>query len=523
MRPAAEHPPASAAFGPSGADPSAPSGAPSGSVAADTGFGAGSTSIVWFRDDLRLADNPALTAAVERGGPVLPLYVLDDESPGIRPPGGAARWWLNESLRNLAEALAERGTPLILRHGPAGDVIRDLLRESGAGAVFWNRRYGQAARDVDAAIKTAGTADGIEVHSFGAALLFEPWTVTTSSGDPFQVFTPFWRHCLQLGEPRAPLPVPPLAPAHPSPIATDRLDDLDLLPRHPDWAGGLRDANEPGEAAALRRLGEFVRDGLAAYPDQRNDPAARGTSRLSPHLRWGEVSPFQVWHAVMTEARGDAGNETLQKATTAFLSEIGWREFCYHQLFSSPDIARRNLNARFDAFEWKAADPGILRAWQFGRTGFPLVDAGMRALWRDGTLHNRVRMVVASFLIKNLRIDWREGEAWFWDTLVDADEANNAANWQWVAGSGADAAPFFRVFNPVLQSHKFDAEGDYIREYVPELAHVPAEHVHEPWTLSQDLVARAEGEDDGGYPAPIVDLAVSRREALAAYERTATG
>jgi deoxyribodipyrimidine photo-lyase len=480
-------------------------------------------SVVWFRDDLRISDNPALTAAVERGGPVIPVYVLDDESEGLRPLGGAARWWLHESLHRLAEALEERGTPLVLRRGPAASVIHELLRDTGADAVFWNRRYGQAGRDIDAAIKAAEAADGIEAHSFGAALLFEPWTVTTSAGDPFSVFTPFWRSCLTRGEPRAPLPVPPLAPAHPGPISSDRLDDLALLPTHPDWAGGLRDANEPGEAAALRRLAEFVRNDLASYADRRNDPAARGTSRLSPHLRWGEVSPFQVWHAVMTEARGDAENEELQKATTAFLSEIGWREFCYHQLFHSPDIARRNLNARFDAFEWKDPDPAVLRAWHFGRTGFPLVDAGMRALWRDGTLHNRVRMVVASFLIKNLRIDWREGEEWFWDTLVDADEANNAANWQWVAGSGADAAPFFRVFNPVLQSHKFDAEGDYIREYVPELAHVPAPQVHEPWTLQQDLVAQAEGETGGGYPAPIIDLAASRREALAAYDRTATG
>jgi deoxyribodipyrimidine photo-lyase len=480
-------------------------------------------SIVWFRDDLRLADNPAFTAATERGGPVVPVYILDDESPGIRPLGGAARWWLHGSLQRLGEALDKRGTPLILRRGPARDVIRDLIRECGAGAVFWNRRYGLAGRDVDTAIKAAGAADGVEMHSFGAALLFEPWTITTSSGDPFSVFTPFWRSCLTRGEPRAPLPVPPLAPAHPGPIASDPLDDLALLPTRPDWAGGLRAANDPGEAAALRRLRGFVRDDLAFYADRRNDPAVRGTSRLSPHLRWGEVSPFQVWHAVMTEARADAADENLQKATTAFLGEIGWREFCYHQLFHSPDLARRNLNARFDAFEWKDADPAVLRAWQFGRTGFPLVDAGMRALWRDGTLHNRVRMVVASFLIKNLRIDWREGEAWFWDTLVDADEANNAANWQWVAGSGADAAPFFRVFNPVLQSHKFDAEGDYIREYVPELAHVPAPKVHEPWTLQQDLVAKAEGEDGGGYPAPIVDLAASRREALAAYDRTAAG
>ncbi|MGL4255395.1 MAG: cryptochrome/photolyase family protein [Microbacterium sp.] len=439
-------------------------------------------SIVWFRDDLRLADNPALRAALDRDEPVIGLYVLDEESPGIRPLGGAGKWWLHHSLASLGGRLAERGGRLVLRRGPAERVVRETVADASATAVFWNRRYGGPERAVDAALKAGLREDGVEVTSFAGSLLFEPWTVQTGAGTHFSVFTPFWRACLALPAPRPPLPEPREVGGPRHPIASDDLDDWGLLPRRPDWAGGLRETWEPGEPAARRRLREFLQDDLAHYDRARDEPAAGATSLLSPRLRWGEVSPFTVWHEAVEH--GHAGR---------FLSELGWREFAWHTLFHSPDLATANLRREFDAFPWPRLKPSHLEAWQRGRTGVALVDAGMRELWETGYMHNRVRMVTASFLIKNLLIDWRRGEEWFWDTLVDADAANNPFNWQWVAGSGADAAPYFRVFNPDLQAKKFDADGHYVRQWAPEY-------------LSDDP------------PAPIVDLGETRKAALAAYE-----
>lgn len=440
-------------------------------------------SIVWFRDDLRLADHPALHAAVERGAPVVLLYLLDEVSPGIRPLGGACRWWLHGSLSALDAGIRERGGRLVLRRGAAEEVLPALVRETGAGAVFWNRRYG-ASRDIDARLKERLRTDGLEVGSFAANLLHEPWTVTTGQGGPYRVFTPFWRAAQRL-------PVRELVPA-PATLTSaqadgDDLDSWGLLPTRPDWAAGLRATWTPGERAGAARLEHFARDTLCDY-DRRDLPAQQATSGLSPHLRFGEVSPVQV-HRRM---QGDLPAAARRNAAK-FLSELGWREFHWSMLFSEPDLATRNHRPEFDAFPWNEPDPSELEAWQQGRTGIPLVDAGMRELWATGYMHNRVRMVAASFLIKNLLIDWRVGERWFWDTLVDADEANNPGNWQWVAGSGADAAPYFRVFNPQLQAHKFDPHGEYVRRWVPEYG-------------------------SGDYPAPLVDLAQSRRDALAAYE-----
>ncbi|HKP08550.1 MAG TPA: deoxyribodipyrimidine photo-lyase [Microbacterium sp.] len=441
-----------------------------------------SPSIVWFRDDLRLADNPALRAAIDRGEPIIALFVLDEESPGIRALGGAARWWLHHSLASLDERLRERGAALVLRRGPAERVVHDLVTDAAAGAVFWNRRYGGPERDVDAALKATLREEGVEVASFAGSLLFEPWTVKTGGGTHFSVFTPFWRACLALPSPRVPLPEPRELDGARGGAASDSLDDWGLLPRRPDWAGGLREAWEPGEPAARRRLREFLDDDLAAYDRARDEPAAGATSLLSPRLRWGEVSPFTVWHETIGAGHGGR-----------FLSELGWREFAWHTLFHFPGLATKNLRPEFDAFPWPRLKPTHLEAWQRGRTGVPLVDAGMRELWTTGYMHNRVRMVAASFLVKNLLIDWRRGEEWFWDTLVDADEANNPFNWQWVAGSGADAAPYFRIFNPDLQAKKFDADGHYVRAWAPE-------------SLG----------DDG--PAPLVDLGETRKLALEAYE-----
>jgi deoxyribodipyrimidine photo-lyase len=441
-----------------------------------------SPSIVWLRDDLRLADNPALRAALARDEPLVALYVLDEESPGVRSLGGAARWWLHDSLSSLADRLADRGGRLVLRRGPAERVVREVVTDAAASAIFWNRRYGGPEREIDAALKSSLRSDGVEVASFAGSLLFEPWTVTTGTGHHYSVYTPFWRACLALPAPRAPLPEPKEVLSPKSPIRSDDIEDWDLLPRHPDWASGLRETWEPGEPAARQRLREFLRDDLDTYDRARDEPAAGATSLLSPRLRWGEVSPYTVWHE--TVQAGGGGR---------FLSELGWREFAWHTLYHFPDLATKNLRPEFDAFPWPRLRPTHLAAWQRGHTGAALVDAGMRELWKTGYMHNRVRMVAASFLIKNLMIDWRRGEQWFWDTLVDADAANNPFNWQWVAGSGADAAPYFRIFNPELQAQKFDRDGEYVRAWAPE--HLSAEP-----------------------PAPIVDLRETRNAALAAYE-----
>lgn len=443
-----------------------------------------SPSIVWLRDDLRLADNPALAAAVERAEPIAVVYVLDEQSPGARPLGGASRWWLHHSLTSLARDLEAMGLHLTLRRGSASVVIPELVAELGAGAVYWNRRYG-ALREVDAALKSRLRAEGLVVKSFGASLLFEPWTITSGSGEPYRVFTPFWRACLASGEPREPLATPHAAEG--CAVDGDDLDAWALVPTRPDWAAGLRAEWTPGEDGAHARLESFVNDKLALY-HRRDEPALEATSRLSPHLRFGELSPHQVWERLHRPLPAEAAMNRAK-----FLSEIGWREFSYSILFHLPQLARVNVRRDFDAFPWTSPDPTTLEAWQRGRTGIPLVDAGMRQLWTSGWMHNRVRMIVASLLTKNLLIDWRVGEEWFWDTLVDADEASNAASWQWVAGSGADAAPYFRVFNPALQADRFDPDRAYVQRWVPEV-------------------------DDPEYPAPIVDLAASRRDALAAYE-----
>lgn len=441
-------------------------------------------SIVWLRDDLRVADNPALLAATERGHPVVVLYLLDEESPGTRVLGSASRWWLHHSLVALSESLDSLGARLTLRRGSAREALPGLVRELGATAVYWNRRY-TAARDVDAELKSSLRDAGVEVRSFAASVLHEPWTLTTGAGDPYRVFTPYWRAALASGEPREPVATPDVIEGHR--VDGDTLDEWDLLPTRPDWAAGLRDAWTPGEAGAHDRLERFVDEGLALY-HRRDEPAVEATSRLSPHLRFGELSPHQIWHRVHHGLSADAA-----KNRPKFLSEVGWREFSITVLFHRPDLATVNVRREFDAFPWGRPDPGQLEAWQHGRTGIPIVDAGMRQLWATGWMHNRVRMIVASFLTKNLLVDWRTGEEWFWDTLVDADPANNAASWQWVAGSGADAAPYFRVFNPLLQAEKFDPDQAYIRHWVPEV-------------------------DSDAYPSPIVDLRESRADALSAYE-----
>ncbi len=459
-----------------------------------------SSCIVWLRHDLRLADNPALAAAVASGLPVVPVYILDDATPGVRGPGAASRWWLHHSLAALDADLRRLGSRLVLRRGAPETILPDLVARCGATAVHWNRLYEIAARERDARIKQALTERGVAATSHKANLLFEPWEVKTGAGDPFKVFTPFWRACRQLAPPESPLPPPRRLAAPPRWPASDDLDSWRLLPRTPDWAGGLRDSWQPGEAGAHARLRSFVDDALARYRDERDLPAEASTSRLSPHLAFGEVSPRQVWHA--------ATAREPSASTEKFLAEVGWREFCNNLIFHFGNLAERNFRADFDAFPWRAEDTQV-EAWRRGRTGYPIVDAGMRELWTTGWMHNRVRMIVASFLTKNLMVDWRVGERWFWNTLVDADSANNPAGWQWVSGSGADAQPYFRIFNPILQGEKFDPDGTYVRRWVPEVAKLPSSAVHKPWT-ARALV-------DPAYPEPVVDHAQARDRALAAF------
>ncbi|MEV7637464.1 deoxyribodipyrimidine photo-lyase [Pseudarthrobacter enclensis] len=465
------------------------------------------TSLVWLRDDLRLDDNPALAEAAGLGKPMTVVYVLDEESPGVRPLGGAARWWLHHSLDALATELEAKGSRLVLRRGRSRDIIRKLATQTHAGHLFWNRRYGQPERDIDAGLKEWAADNGIEANSFQANLLFEPWTIRTGSGGPYKVYSPFWRACLAAGDIRDPLDAPgslpePAASGRGLP-AGDALGSWKLLPTSPDWSGGLAETWEPGEHGAAKRLEDFLDGPIEDYGTGRNIPGTEGTSKLSPHLRFGELSPFRVWREIRRRHP-----RKVPADVEIFRSELGWREFNWHLLYHNPDLATRNFRPQFDNFKWGSPSRKELAAWQQGNTGYPLVDAGMRQLWQTGWMHNRVRMAAASFLVKNLLTDWRIGEQWFWDTLVDADAANNPANWQWVAGSGADASPYYRIFNPVTQSKKFDAGGDYLRKFIPEIARIEGKQVHEPWNAETD-----------GYPAPLVDLPESRERALDTYQK----
>jgi deoxyribodipyrimidine photo-lyase len=474
-----------------------------------------SIALVWFRRDLRIADNPALAAAAARHERVVPVYVHAPDEDGDWPPGGAQRWWLHHSLVAHAAALARLGSPLVVRLGPSRDALADLIDETGTEAVYWNRLYEPAAIERDRGIKSwLRETRGIDAQSFNAALLFEPWTIATGQGQPYRVFTPFWRRLVREGlpEPAATAPGSLAPPPHPPRSAA--IDALELLPTI-RWDDGLAATWNPGETGAHARLARFAERSLSHYESERNRPDRDGTSALSPHLHCGEIGPRQVVHAVQQRA---AAQNT---EATAYLAEIGWRDFAHHLLFHYPQTPARSLDERFEAFPWRDAhhDAGDeLAAWRAGRTGVPLVDAGMRQLWRTGWMHNRIRMVVASFLTKNLRLHWHWGARWFWDTLVDADLASNTLGWQWAAGCGADAAPYFRIFNPVRQGERFDPEGGFVRYWVPEVAALPNRHIHAPFQAPAGVLARAGLELGRDYPEPIVDLATSRREALAAFE-----
>ncbi|MDB5650868.1 MAG: phrA [Hyphomicrobiales bacterium] len=478
--------------------------------------------IVWFRDDLRLSDQPAVSAAVSADVPVLCLYVFDEESPAIRPLGGASRWWLHHSLATLGASLEKLGGRLDILRGPGAETLATVATASRASGVFWTRRYGSAEIEIDRRAKSGLSDAGVAVRSFNGQLLREPWEVQTKAGTFFRVFTPFWRALRALPDPTRPLPAPksiePAAWPDGAPQRVD-LESLNLLPKKPDWSTGLRETWTPGEHGAMQQLGMFLDERVSRYAGHRDRPDVAATSALSPFLRFGEISPRQIFHAVRhAEQAGSAPARDAEK----FLTEIGWREFSYHLLYYVPDLARANFQRKFEAFPWREPEPEALDAWKHGRTGYPLVDAGMRELWQTGIMHNRVRMIVASFLVKDLLVDWRVGEEWFWNTLCDADPASNPASWQWVAGSGADAAPYFRVFNPTLQAKKFDPSGVYVRSFVKELAGLPDTWIHEPWLAPADVLRRAGVMLDGNYPRPIIDHSRARDRALAALSSTKT-
>ncbi len=410
-------------------------------------------ALVWFRQDLRLADNPALAAALARGAAVIPVFIWAPGEEGAWPPGAASRWWLHQSLAALAADLAKRGSRLIVRRGPSLQTLRQLIAETGAEAVYWNRRYEPAAIARDRQVQDALRRQGVTAESFNGSLLFEPGSVLNVSGQPFRVFTAFWRACHKARPEEPAKNAPRRLPAPRAWPGSLQLPELELEPK-PDWAEGFRKVWQPGERGAMRQLRRFRKQALAEYAAGRDRPDLAGTSRLSPHLHFGEISAGEVWR-------------TVGKGREAYLRQLVWREFAYHLLYHFPGTPNRPLRPEFAKFPWRMRRDW-LSAWQRGQTGYPLVDAGMRELWRTGWMHNRVRMVAASFLVKHLLINWQSGATWFWDTLVDADLANNTLGWQWVAGCGADAAPYFRIFNPAIQARKFDPDGAYVRRWVKE-------------------------------------------------------
>jgi len=470
------------------------------------------TAILWFRRDLRLADNPALEKALQTADDVVAVFIHSPEEEGAWADGSASRWWLHHSLSALDESLRRLGSRLLMRRGPSLQTLRRLIEETGAEYVYWNRLYEPSGIARDKTIKATLHEQGLIVESFNAGLLYEPWEITRGKGEPYKVFTPYWKALLAQGINGSLLPIQTKLPAVSSGLGGLSVHDLALLPKI-RWDAGLEENWTPGEAGAWARIDDFLSDAVCRYSEARDRPDHEGVSKLAPYLHFGEIGPRQVVHALQARlAEGQGGAE-------CFSRQLVWREFAHHLLFHNPNTPESPLDRRFLAFSWNEPQPEILSSWQQGKTGVPLVDAGMRQLWQTGWMHNRVRMVVASFLVKNLRIHWQEGARWFWDTLVDADLANNTLGWQWVAGCGADAAPYFRIFNPVLQGERFDPEGDYVRRWVPELSRLPKAFIHQPWQAPESVLRSGGVRLGENYPFPMVDLKTSREAALAAFKQ----
>ena len=461
-------------------------------------------AIHWFRQDLRLEDNPAFTEAAKHAK-VLPIYILDDENAGDYARGAASRVWLHHSLDALNKSL---GGKLAVYKGDALEILKGLISRHNITAVYWNRCYEPWRIKRDGKIKESLKENDVNVESMNGSLLWEPWDVKKNDGEPYKVFTPFYRKgCMGADKPRQPLDAPEKV-NYQSDDESVSINSLDLLPNI-SWDKPLTKHWDISEKGAHEKFDDFLEDGLAHYKEGRNLPDKPYVSRMSPYLHFGLVSPNQLWYKV----RAKGNNENIDH----FCSELGWREFSYTQLYYNPDLPKKNLQKKFDKFPWRQSKD-LLEAWQKGQTGVPMVDAGMRQLWQTGYMHNRVRMIVGSFLVKNLRLHWHSGERWFWDTLVDADLANNSASWQWIAGCGADAAPYFRIFNCVTQGQKFDPDGGYVREFVPEIADLPNKYLFNPWEAPESVLKEAGIELGKTYPKPIVDLKKSREEALEAFK-----
>lgn len=467
--------------------------------------------IVWFRQDLRLSDNPALYEAAKAGN-IIPLYILDDKNAGDWKIGGAGRWWLHRCLESLQDSLNGN---LIIRQGDAQSVLENIYNETSVSSIYWNRCYEPWRIARDTKIKKHFQDQGLDIKTFNGSLLWEPWDIKKDDGTSYKVFTPFYRKgCLNALEPREPIGKPSSISYAETNLEKGSVDDLNLLPT-PRWDKKMEEFWDISESGAQSRMQDFIDDDLKGYKEGRNFPAGTNVSRLSPHLHWGTVSPNQVWYTA--KYKGEI--EHLGKDLDHFLSELGWREFSYSLLYHFPDLPSKNLQTKFDDFPWDTNED-LLKLWQKGKTGYPIVDAAMRELYETGYMHNRTRMIVGSFLVKNLLLHWRHGEDWFWDCLVDADLANNAAGWQWIAGCGADAAPYFRIFNPITQGEKFDPEGEYVRRFVPELKDMPKEYIHKPWEASPLILKAADVTLGETYPYPIVDHKEARDKALAAFEKT---
>lgn len=475
------------------------------------------TTVVWFHNDLRLSDNPALNEAARRGA-VVPVYIYAPEEQGSRAPGAARRWWLHHSLQSLDQSLQRRGLKLVVRRAQQSlPVLEQILTEVGADALYWNTRYEPQLWTRDEQIRKTLRARGVEVREYPSYLLHDPDAVRTDAGQPYGVFTPFWKRMLQVVQVPEPLPEPEPLHAPERMPHSEPLDSLKLLPTI-DWAAGFRETWQVGEAAARQRLEWFLSNAVEGYHTLRDRPDLDATSRLSPHLHHGEITPRQIWHATLRHSGGQ-----WTKGVEHFLREVGWREFGYHILYHHPYTQERALRREFETFPWTEVETPAYKAWTKGRTGIPMVDAGMRQLWRIGWMHNRTRMIVASWLTKNLLIHWRLGEAWFWDTLVDADPASNILGWQWTSGCGADAAPYFRIFNPVIQGRKFDPDGAYVRQWVPELANLPTEYIHAPWEAPERVLQQAGVALGKTYPHPQERLDKSRDRALEMLEHWSRG